>query len=1395
MGREHLAFFISVLLIAGIPLSAFAENVNQDEVLNVPSRAGNHDEIDIDGHIELLDRVIIEGWSGNGSEMNPYLIEGFVFENLSNAIKLKDITLHVKIINCTITYCRSSIEVNYCTNITIENCQIDGDYLEIDGSRNIRILDSKINGGTRIENSENIQIVNCTKIETVSLVNIWNTYNISIIESKFFDIMFGADIYFSGDLTIRNCSFSNITEQCFFLTGTHNVRIEGSTFTNITRDVLDVAGPIDNLTIVTSHFEKVGNDGIDINGDNSRIVNNTFKNMNTGIRLGNVMNMEMHNNKFENSGIYIQYFYENILQSNISDNNTIDGKPILLVSDMDYGDLEFSSDFSMLMLSNVSNTRIRNRVLDHPGTGLLLNKCENIDIDSNSFVGMHNAIMVEKNNEIQIMDNLVSGSISRAVDVDGCSNVTISGNNLTGSINDGIDVRRSNYVTIQDNTISELRYAVYLIENENQMITDNHMMNCEYGIQAQSNEASRITSNQIINCSIGTYSRSNKELLINENVIEDCIWGIRVIDSYLIENKVWIVDNNIRSNKGDGIIIDRNVEAELYSNIMEFSGIRVLSISNEIIIPENNTINEEEVLFIDGQSQYDVDTDEFSQLIILDSDNITIKDIAMKNVSSPVQILGSESISLKDVIIENSITGMYISSVIDMEMKNISICECTEYGISIRDSSKVHLNRSNIWNVVHGITGVYIYDILIEGVNITDCSYGFELFDSGANVTIRSNTLRNMEEAGIEVHRTYTYGVMISDNMIINCSIGIFQKLFCRELKILRNLFVENRDYAIMFDEDHERETVFIHSNLFFYNNGSGDTFDPFYKQVYCEDDGVRWYWDRMGNYWSDWTGPDDNNNGIVDVPFVIGEGIIDSYPLTVPPFELVFPPDHVFGKTGNGFVNLSWSEAKKDLIGNDTSIVVYRQYGFLDFEELAVVPPGTVHFNDTDVVNGGVYRYHLTARSSLGESYPTKDILFVPDGLPPELAIIEPLNGTYHNSSTITVKWLANDPHTGLGEVLLKMDDGIWFNVMEDDHFNFSLLMDGVHIIYMKAKDRTGNEIDISSQFFVDTTPPTINISSSTGKNITNGNEFEIEWNCTDLLVGMDHCKLSIDDGTRSIVFWEGSFDVKDLDHGSHHITIEALDLLGNNISRDYHFFVDKESPILSIIQPAEGGYINDPSIHLEWEHWDNDTGISAIVGTINGVEKWNVSWQTTSMDLTLDEGENMIVITAYDGVGNHISKTLLMTLDTVAPTVIEKSPEGINVNISEEVIVTFSERISGFAMIIDCDFEYTTNWYENTFIMKPSKQLDKGENYSISITAFDLAGNEIKVSWTFKTEEPEPEIVDEPNEKEDPNYLPLILISILVLIILFGIVVFVRLRREEEETIEDLPMEHHEE
>ena len=113
----------------------------------------------------------------------------------------------------------------------------------------------------------------------------------------------------------------------------------------------------------------------------------------------------------------------------------------------------------------------------------------------------------------------------------------------------------------------------------------------------------------------------------------------------------------------------------------------------------------------------------------------------------------------------------------------------------------------------------------------------------------------------------------VDHNIFINVSTGLGLGE-AKGQRVHDNLFAECPGYAILADNPYDESTTLFYSNIFINNNGAGEEFNSSHIQARCENNYD--YWNNSylrGNYWSDWTGPDLNNDGIVDDPYPLSGG------------------------------------------------------------------------------------------------------------------------------------------------------------------------------------------------------------------------------------------------------------------------------------------------------------------------------------------------------------------------------------------------------------------------------------------------------------------------------------------------------------------------------------------
>jgi parallel beta-helix repeat protein len=144
-----------------------------------------------------------------------------------------------------------------------------------------------------------------------------------------------------------------------------------------------------------------------------------------------------------------------------------------------------------------------------------------------------------------------------------------------------------------------------------------------------------------------------------------------------------------------------------------------------------------------------------------------------------------------------------------------------------------------------------------------------ELWDSSLN-NITDNTLQENDFDGIFLFSSTQNNIM-NNNISFNNRRGIWPRE-SNGNNITSNTIYLNVDYGIY---------VLDSSNNHIYHN---NLIDNTYQAYDNRDDN---YWDfgypQGGNYWDDYTGPDNNGDGIGDVPYDIDSNSKDYYPLMEP--------------------------------------------------------------------------------------------------------------------------------------------------------------------------------------------------------------------------------------------------------------------------------------------------------------------------------------------------------------------------------------------------------------------------------------------------------------------------------------------------------------------------------
>ena len=365
--------------------------------------------------------------------------------------------------------------------------------------------------------------------------------------------------------------------------------------------------------------------------------------------------------------------------------------------------------------------------------------------------------------------------------------------------------------------------------------------------------------------------------------------------------------------------------------------------------------------------------------------------------------------------------------------------------------------------------------------------------------------------------------------------------------------------------------------------------------------------------------------------------------------------------------------------------------------------------------------------------------VTFIVDTAEPILEIESPNDDAYLSSKDVTVSWSATDDGSGIADFQYSTDGGVtWSPTTTGSFHSFTNLGEGKHTVYVKAIDRAGNEAIVSVTFTVDTTKPTLTITSPDNNDYFKSKNVTVSWTATDAS-GVKGVQYQLDGGPWSVMGMSTERKFVGLAEGSHTVHVRAIDNAGNEVETSITFIVDTIVPNLTITSPSNNAYTKDKDIEVTWTLSDA-SGVKELQYK-HGDSDWiDLSLDVRSLPFVgLAEGSHTVQVRAVDGAGNEIIRTVTFNIDITGPTLTITSPSIGDYRTSSAVTVIWSgEDNSG---VVSYRYKLNNgNWSEPTSATSYTFLGLADKEHIIYIEVRDIAGNINEKSVTFTVDTTKP-------------------------------------------------------
>jgi hypothetical protein len=384
-----------------------------------------------------------------------------------------------------------------------------------------------------------------------------------------------------------------------------------------------------------------------------------------------------------------------------------------------------------------------------------------------------------------------------------------------------------------------------------------------------------------------------------------------------------------------------------------------------------------------------------------------------------------------------------------------------------------------------------------------------------------------------------------------------------------------------------------------------------------------------------------------------------------------------------------------------------------LDMIQYTLTRAGTTNHNSYDfTANLGGMSGGGSTSITANNLEPNPFVITLTDAAKPTVGITYPANNWRTKDGKFVMNGTASDIGSGIAVVKLNNGTG-WKDATGTTDWEYTWnLTEGTYKLEVQVTDVSGLINSTSINVTVDMTPPTLTVTTPTALYITK-NKFLVNGTTDGVNVTIDGVGATITAGNFSLEV--------NLTDGAHDIVVVAKDDVGNKVTVTNHVIVDTVSPTLTS-NVATGTIVKVAALHLTGTSNGDSVTVNAKAATM---DKTNGTW---AVDLTLAEGQNVLAIKAMDLAGHTTTLSITVVLDTIPPVILVTAPAGTGPMSTNKADLTITGKVTNATTLM---FGGTAVVLGTNGTFTKAVTLVEGKN-DLTLTAKDLAGNEVKWQYT---------------------------------------------------------------